>query len=144
LLFAQTPEGTRLEWSRPSQGHVSNVYRGTVTEASGWNVDLECVDASTPATESQQLDNPVIGRLYFYLVAPVNTCGEGSLGTGNPGGTRSASTACVRLIRDTDLDGLTDAADNCPLNSNPDQSDADDDFIGDICDPCPGDPTNGC
>lgn len=35
---------------------------------------------------------------------------------------------------DSDLDGVPDDADNCPDTSNPDQSDADRDRIGDLCD----------
>jgi hypothetical protein len=36
---------------------------------------------------------------------------------------------------DTDDDGLNDAIDNCPEVSNPVQDDADEDGIGDVCDP---------
>ncbi len=35
---------------------------------------------------------------------------------------------------DTDLDGLHDEVDNCPLVYNPDQVDADEDGLGDLCD----------
>jgi hypothetical protein len=38
---------------------------------------------------------------------------------------------------DADLDGVFDAADNCPARSNPDQHDEDGDLAGDACDPCP-------
>ncbi|MBI4848652.1 MAG: M6 family metalloprotease domain-containing protein [Nitrospirae bacterium] len=37
---------------------------------------------------------------------------------------------------DSDLDGITDAADNCPYNANPAQEDADSDGTGDACDNC--------
>jgi hypothetical protein len=36
---------------------------------------------------------------------------------------------------DRDLDGVADAADNCPDRANPNQADADRDRIGDACDP---------
>ena len=39
----------------------------------------------------------------------------------------------TRPTRDTD--GLGDACDNCPDDANPDQEDADDDGVGDACDP---------
>jgi len=37
--------------------------------------------------------------------------------------------------KDTDGDGGPDLEDNCPLDANPDQTDTDDDRIGDVCDP---------
>ena len=35
---------------------------------------------------------------------------------------------------DDDSDGVGNDADNCPLNTNPDQSDVDGDTVGDVCD----------
>jgi hypothetical protein len=43
---------------------------------------------------------------------------------------------------DADMDGVPDAADNCPDFYNPKQKDADNDGIGDPCDPDPG--CGGC
>ncbi|RKX17007.1 MAG: hypothetical protein DRP51_11585, partial [Candidatus Zixiibacteriota bacterium] len=40
---------------------------------------------------------------------------------------------------DTDLDGVGDDSDNCPLVYNPNQTDSDSDNIGDLCDNCPND-----
>lgn len=38
---------------------------------------------------------------------------------------------------DADSDGLSDDSDNCPFVANPDQANADDDDLGDACDPYP-------
>ncbi len=40
-------------------------------------------------------------------------------------------------VTDTDGDHVRDEDDNCPTTYNPDQEDADQDDIGDACDPCP-------
>src|SRR3972149_11098824 len=39
------------------------------------------------------------------------------------------------FLPDTDGDGVLDPNDNCPMNHNPDQADADSDGIGDACEP---------
>ncbi|MFL1013686.1 thrombospondin type 3 repeat-containing protein, partial [Flavisericum labens] len=43
---------------------------------------------------------------------------------------------------DADGDGVCGDLDNCPDNANTDQADADGDGIGDACDTCPNDPDN--
>lgn len=44
--------------------------------------------------------------------------------------------ACVGCL-DTDSDGIADTNDNCPARANSDQSNEDNDAVGDVCDPCP-------
>jgi hypothetical protein len=44
---------------------------------------------------------------------------------------------------DVDADTVPDAADNCPIDPNPDQQDQDFDAVGDDCDNCPDDPNPG-
>jgi hypothetical protein len=48
----------------------------------------------------------------------------------------------VRAQEDQDGDGVPNISDNCPLIPNADQADADDDAIGDACDPTPTADTN--
>jgi hypothetical protein len=52
-------------------------------------------------------------------------------------------------VVDTDDDGIADAEDDCPTMPNTDQSDLDDDGLGDVCDPetvlgCTAGPKPGC
>jgi hypothetical protein len=55
---------------------------------------------------------------------------------GDAGG--DAVDAVVATGHDEDGDGIDDAFDNCPADSNPGQEDADGDQVGDLCDPHPG------
>lgn len=50
----------------------------------------------------------------------------------------------AEAVLDSDLDGIPDQEDNCPLTPNPDQKDTDGDGQGDACDPVkPGQDTDG-
>ena len=44
---------------------------------------------------------------------------------------------------DADVDGVTNASDNCSATSNPDQRDDDRDGLGNVCDACPAIPGPG-
>jgi hypothetical protein len=46
----------------------------------------------------------------------------------------AVSTTTVAVLADSDGDGIADVEDNCPANANPDQSDVDEDGLGDVCD----------
>ena len=48
----------------------------------------------------------------------------------------------LSTVSDTDGDGVYDTIDNCPSDTNPDQSDLDSDGTGDVCDSFPNDPDN--
>ena len=58
-------------------------------------------------------------------------------------GNRSESIHTIRIDTiDSDMDGVLDSTDNCLYNCNTQQTDADGDGIGDVCDPEPG--CGGC
>ena len=50
---------------------------------------------------------------------------------------RQTSLNIIVFSDDNDGDGIKNSDDNCPDTANPDQSDLDDDGIGDVCDPNP-------
>ena len=84
---------------------------------------LSACDAQTPSTETcDGVDNNCNGATDESFT---NTDGDGLADCVDP---------------DDDDDGHDDDADNCPLVSNDDQADADEDGIGDVCD-TPGEPT---
>ena len=49
------------------------------------------------------------------------------------GGTSGQENSALQVV-DTDSDGIVDTEDNCPNNANTDQSDEDNDGIGNVCD----------
>ncbi len=129
--------GTLLTWSRGTQGHVSNVYRGIVTTTEPWNSDLDCVDLANPETESSQPDDPPPGKLFYFLVTAGNVCGESPAGQDSGGAPRNAVPSCPSAILDFDGDGTPDRQDSCPLVADPGLADYDQDFLGNVCDNCP-------
>lgn len=67
---------------------------------------------------------------------------HGGNGGNNGGGSGGDGDDCPVHLVDEDGDGFEDDVDNCPAVVNPDQADADQDGIGDVCDETPDpDPT---
>lgn len=60
--------------------------------------------------------------------------GNNDHGNGNNNGGEDSDDGCPVAITDTDEDGFADDADNCPAIYNPDQADANENGIGDLCD----------
>lgn len=128
---------TPFTWGKIIQANIFNVYRGTI--ASPWSgFNHTCLEPGSTDRASQDPAIPPIGSAFYYLVAGVNSCGEGCLGL-NPGACEipAASTACVVPGIDSDADGIKNIDDNCPLVSNSIQADGDRDSVGDACDNCP-------
>jgi hypothetical protein len=71
-------------------------------------------------------------------------CDAGDTCPADPLKTASGLCGCgvADVDTDTDVDGTADCIDNCPWVSNADQTNADGDSIGDLCDDCDEDPDN--
>lgn len=67
----------------------------------------------------------------FNIRAEIRGQDPGDVNSGND----LAITTLFAPIVDDDGDGVEDSEDNCPEDANPDQADADNDGMGDVCDP---------
>lgn len=115
--------------------------------------DVAHYPSSTPVTFQFKLFESSSDIEVHYQSAPTDG-GIHTAGIENQSGTRgiewrhgsaiSLFSSAVRYIRgagltpDSDLDGVVDCLDNCPMDYNPGQEDIDGDGIGDLCDPCFG------
>jgi hypothetical protein len=131
------PDKNRLTWIDIVSSHVFNVYQGQLSVGNDWDYNQVCWVAEAPGTEAIDPAGFLVpGRLYFYLVAGRNTCGEGTLGDDSSGLERPNIDPCTEENKDGDGDGVGDIDDNCVLLANPTQTDGDGDTVGDACDNC--------
>jgi hypothetical protein len=136
IVLSKSGPSTTIAWSEALPGPF-NVYRGA--RVGPWSYNQGCFQNGVVTQSVNDAQNPLAGQLYFYLVTSTQSpCTESSLGMATAG-ERPNSSACPNPGNDTDLDGVLDAADNCPAVINPSQSDVDGDLIGDDCDNCPAD-----
>ncbi|NIT97389.1 MAG: hypothetical protein GWM91_19070, partial [Actinobacteria bacterium] len=125
--------GALLEWTRSDQGHTANVYRGTIVPGQGWAYDESCLLAELPLTQAEDMTIPASGEAFYYLVSARNECGESRIGMDSQQAERYSLEACGSQFVESDGDGVLDVSDNCGMMPNADQSDADYDFVGDVC-----------
>jgi cohesin domain-containing protein/thrombospondin type 3 repeat protein len=100
---------------------------------------LDC-DADSPSTETEI---PVAARVRFQVLASAGSsvtlalADAAALDASGAALPAQASGASVLIFElpDRDCDGVADAADNCPDVANADQADANDDGVGDACEP---------
>jgi Putative metal-binding motif/Thrombospondin type 3 repeat len=134
------PIGT-YQWTlvtRPDV-HVYNVYRGSAgpTLPGNFISTSTCLQADQPTNSFTDNSDPPLNQAFYYVVTATDACGEGSAGNSSNGQPRVLPTSCTSPNLDTDLDGVLDKSDNCPLASNAGQADVDGDGRGDLCDNCP-------
>ncbi len=118
--------------------YVDNVYPvetfGTTNVVSASLADTSYTFGSHP------------GGLFYYKVRGKDAQDQWSAYSN----IRSTFVRTEAVCFDSDGDGFGDPGhpentcpdDNCPSIANPDQSDVDNDGLGDVCDPCPSDPLN--
>lgn len=124
-------EGTRL-------GLAREVYNGQNDLLDGWRVTApeECLDA---------LDTIIPGDESSASSPSSEPPSSSPSSSASSEPSSSSSPPPPDPDYDQDLDGVLDVDDNCPLVANPDQTDTDDDGIGDECDPTPyGDESSEC
>ncbi|HEV8200248.1 MAG TPA: MopE-related protein [Candidatus Polarisedimenticolia bacterium] len=145
-LVGQTIKGsgqpsTQMQWFRIPQANAYNVYRGTLS-GGAFTFNHTCYENASPDRIAVDPGTPAVGQAFYYLVSGVNTCGEGGLGSTDPGlsGTpavRPNANPCPASSADSDGDGIINLNDNCPAVANAGQQDGDGDRVGDACDNCP-------
>jgi hypothetical protein len=131
LSFAD--DARTLSWATSPAANSHNLYRGDLLDLRS-GVFGACLSSGIVPSTAVDDDVPPFGHGYFYLVTGANGAGEGTTGPTGAGGARVPAVPCPPV--DTDGDGVADAQDGCPLDSDSQQVDTDGDGLGDVCDNC--------
>jgi hypothetical protein len=132
-----------LMWADERQSNVYHVYRLTLGGESVFSYNFHCTAPEVPDTQWLEADTPVLGEVFLYVITGTNDCGLGPTGVDSEGVLRpEPPIPCTVQNLDSDSDLVLDVNDNCPLDANGTQADADLDGVGDACDVCPDDPGN--
>ena len=110
--------------------------------------DEEHSSSRTPATfgSADASASGSSGSVYATTHSTTFKDANGGTSTSSAGASVTSEIVCTEppTCDDGDADGICDESDNCEFEPNTDQADADDDQVGDACDPCPQDPTDTC
>lgn len=128
------PQDAAVSWTRGAYTPVVHLYRGTLGAGAPFARDETCWASGVLVDARIDGDALLPGTGAYYLVAPVNGCGEGAAGVGSVGVPYFGLEACPAADDDSDSDGLIDARDNCPTVPDPTGLDSDGDGVGDVCD----------
>jgi hypothetical protein len=91
LLLSMISGASTLTWSAPSVLGATSVLYDTIrsSDPSDFTTSATCVDPNDPDTMSTDVEDPVTGRSFYFLVRAENACpaplGIGSLGTDSGG-----------------------------------------------------------
>jgi CSLREA domain-containing protein len=118
------------------------IFNVTASDADGNTLVLSADLSGVPgATFTQNASSPGSATGQFTWIPDASQGGQYLVpfvvSDGQATTTEQVTLIVANSIVDTDLDGVPDAADNCPTVYNPDQSDVDGDLIGDACDSNP-------
>jgi len=118
-------------WSTVDQWHnARNVARKYITKSDNTKLPISITSAGESETFSGTFTlSDAWEHGNVYLTAIVQNLDTYEI-------SQALSWNINNLNPDPDGDGFTYLYDNCPNTYNPDQVDADDDGVGDVCDPC--------
>lgn len=142
LRLGPATPATTLTWNAASQSPLHNLYRGLISgpPEGGPSYNHGCLASGLTMRERDEDALPAPGTAFYYLVAGVNSCGEGPAILDAGGDPVPPAAGCPASYSDSDSDGRLDPEDDCPLHPNAGQEDVDRDAVGDPCDNCPAVP----
>jgi hypothetical protein len=86
---------TVITWTDLPDANFYNVYRGNIIPGLGFAYDHTCHEPQSPDAQTEDTANPIVGRLFYYLVSASNSCqGEDTLGTDSAGTDRPNGNPC--------------------------------------------------
>ena len=142
LGLAITPDGARVYVANQSDNSISviDAVSNTVIVTIPVAANSPSLVAITPdGTRAYVTNNGFSTEDIVVVDTANNTVVDTILNVGRPFGI-----AIIHPTPDSDVDGVNDSVDNCPVIANPSQSNIDGDGTGDLCDICPSDNADSC